>query len=107
MKFRFFQKARLSPAMLNIERQRAFMQVIEELRREGYTEAQIRFMISHTPELQADGDENGVPDVMEAGRPAALPLSQNTYDAPRQEPAMTQPEPVRAEPNGTGTHPNG
>jgi len=74
MKFRFFQKARLSPAMLNIEKQRAFMQVIEDLRRQGYTEHQIRFMIQHTPELLQDGDENGQPDVLEAGRPAVIPL---------------------------------
>lgn len=76
MKFSFFQKARLSPAMLNIEKQRAFMKVIDDLRREGYTEQQIRFMISHTPELLADGDENGIPDAMQ--------VSQNTHDAPRQ-----------------------
>lgn len=82
MKFRFFQKARLSPAMLNIEKQRAFMMVIEDLRRQGYTEGQIRFMIQHTPELMADGDENGTPDVMQVGPLQAIPLvrpvSQNT-----------------------------
>jgi len=65
MRFKFRQKALLSPAMLNIEKQRAFMQVIDELRRDGYSETQIRFMIQHTPELLADGDENGVPDVMQ------------------------------------------
>lgn len=74
MKFGFFQKARLSPAMLNIEKQRAFMQVIDDLRRQGYTEAQIRFMIQHTPELMADGDENGRPDVLEVGPASVVPL---------------------------------
>ncbi len=71
MRFRFFQKARLSPAMLNIEKQRAFMMVVEDLRRQGYTEQQIRFMIQHTPELMADGDENGTPDVLQVAGPDA------------------------------------
>lgn len=81
MRFRFFQKARLSPAMLNIERQRAYMQVIDDLRRQGYSDGQIRFMMQHTPELMFDGDENGVPDVLEldqtqgrGSRAAAEPL---------------------------------
>lgn len=89
MKFRFFQKARLSPAMLNIERQRAYMQVIEELRRDGYTEAQIHFMIRHTPELLADGDENGRPDVLDVGAPSTLPIGNSTHDAVRQDPPVT------------------
>lgn len=67
MKFRYRQRAELSPAMLNIERQRAFLLVIDGLRRQGYTERQIQFMISHTPELLTDGDENGAPDVLEMG----------------------------------------
>lgn len=100
MKFRFFQKARLSPAMLNIERQRAYLMVIEELRRQGYTENQIRFMMSHTPDLLADGDENGTPDVLEAGRPQ---LSNNTHDAPRHDPTvypLAQPQPGQGQGNG-------
>ncbi len=67
MRFQYFQKARLSPAMLNIERQRAYLQVIDDLRRQGYTDAQIRFMASHTPELTFDGDESDLPDVREVG----------------------------------------
>lgn len=99
MKFRYFQKARLSPAMLNIEKQRAYMAVIEGLRREGYTETQIAFMIRHTPELLTDGDENGTPDVLETG-PAHV--RQNTHDAlptvyPLAQPAAGQGE---AKPNG-------
>lgn len=104
MRFRFFQKARLSPAMLNIEKQRAFMMVVDDLRRQGYTEQQIRFMISHTPELLADGDENGTPDVLEAGHPPAPPVSNITHNAPRQEPTvipLTRPAPEQGErPNG-------
>lgn len=82
MRFRFFQKARLSPAMLNIEKQRAFMMVVDDLRRQGYTEQQIRFMISHTPALMVDGDEDGTPDVMEIGAPV---MGRNTHAAPRQD----------------------
>lgn len=117
MKFRFFQKARLSPAMLNIEKQRAFMMVIDDLRRQGYTESQIRFMIQHTPELMADGDENGTPDVMQLGNapqsiPLARPVGQNTY-APQPPtvgpPAQTSPGQGGNGPAGHrigGQHPN-
>jgi len=105
MKFRFFQKARLSPAMLNIEKQRAFMMVIEDLRRQGYTEGQIRFMIQHTPELMADGDENGTPDVMQVGPLQAIslvrPVSQNTQTAPRHDTSAAPPS------AGQGERPNG
>jgi len=80
MRFKFRQKALLSPAMLNIEKQRAFMMVVEDLRRQGYTESQIRFMIQHTPELLSDGDENGVPDVMQ---PADAPTTIEHQPAPR------------------------
>ena len=121
MKFKFRQRALLSPALLNIEKQRAFMQVIDELRRDGYSENQIRFMIQHTPELLSDGDENGVPDAMQIGpspapQPArppswiddlrgrlagSIPTSESvgnsTHDAPRQAAA----EPVR-EPSANG-----
>lgn len=100
MRFRFHQKARLSPAMLNIERQRAFMQVIDELRQQGYTEPQIRFMISHTPDLLADGDENGTPDVLESGPAPTLPLGRNTHDTPAVIP-LAQPA------AGQGGKPNG
>ncbi len=72
MRFKFRQKALLSPAMLNIEKQRAFMLVVEDLRRQGYTESQIRFMIQHTPELLSDGDENGTPDVMQVTEPVTV-----------------------------------
>lgn len=98
MKFKFRQKALLSPALLNIERQRAFMQVIEQLRRDGYTDAQIRFMIQHTPELMADGDENGTPDALEIGR--VVPMSSNTHEpmrpmaTPGQGPDRGQGEPA-------------
>lgn len=105
MKFRFFQKARLSPAMLNIEKQRAFMMVIEDLRRQGYTEGQIRFMIQHTPELMADGDENGTPDVMQVSPLQAIPLvrpvSQNTQTAPHHDAPVAPPQ------AGQGERPNG
>ena len=102
MKFRFFQKARLSPAMLNIERQRAYLQVIEELRRQGYTEGQIRFMMSHTPDLLADGDENGTPDVLEVGRQQ---LGNNTHNAPRHAPdVIPLAQPGQGQPNGPAGH---
>ena len=104
MRFRFFQKARLSPAMLNIEKQRAFMMVVDDLRRQGYTEQQIRFMISHTPELLADGDENGTPDVLELGpatvTPLARPVGNSTHDALRQGASADEPA-------GQGERPNG
>lgn len=102
MKFRFFQKARLSPAMLNIEKQRAFMMVIDDLRRQGYTEAQIRFMIQHTPELLADGDESGVPDVLEVGPARGQRMSNNTYPATI---PLAQPAPGQGGTAGNGAPP--
>lgn len=75
-RFSFFERARLSPAMLDIERQRAYMQVVEDLRRAGYTDRQIQHMMRHVPELMFDGDENGTPDVLEVGRSARRPLGQ-------------------------------
>jgi hypothetical protein len=64
------------------------LEVIDGLRRSGYTEDQIRFMISHTPELMVDGDENGRPDVLETGpQVVAQPppqISNPAYNAPRQ-----------------------
>ena len=99
MRFRFFQKARLSPAMLNIEKQRAFMMVVEDLRRQGYTEGQIRFMIQHTPELMADGDENGTPDVLQVASPE---VGQNTYNTPQVIPVA---RPVEGQGNGAPRKP--
>jgi hypothetical protein len=129
MKFKFRQRALLSPALLNIEKQRAFMQVIDELRRDGYSENQIRFMIQHTPELLSDGDENGIPDAMQIGpttgtpapqparRPSwvddlrgrlsgSIPTSESvgnsTHDAPRQAAPAATP---LAHPTGQGNGP--
>lgn len=105
MKFRFFQKARLSPAMLNIEKQRAFMMVIDDLRRQGYTEGQIRFMIQHTPELLADGDENGTPDVMQLGNvPHRAPVGNSTHDTARHAADVI---PLAQPAAGQGERPNG
>ncbi len=131
MRFKFRQRALLSPAMRNIEKQRAFMDVIDELRSAGYTETQIRFMIQHTPELLADGDENGTPDILEmpAPQPARTPswiddlrgrlggaipesgTGQNTHaaahNAPRQDvPVVTPPGQGERQPTANGTGPN-
>ena len=127
MRFKFRQRALLSPAMRNIEKQRAFMDVIDELRSAGYTETQIRFMIQHTPELLADGDENGTPDVLEmpAPQPArppswiddlrgrlsgSIPTSESvgnsTHNAPRQAaPTAPTAAPPLAHPTGQGNGP--
>lgn len=133
MKFKFRQRALLSPALLNIEKQRAFMQVIDELRRDGYSENQIRFMIQHTPELLSDGDENGIPDAMQIGPTTATPAPQparppswiddlrgrlsgsipasegagnSTHNAPRQAaPTATPAAPPLAHPTGQGNGP--
>ena len=114
MRFRFFQKARLSPAMLNIEKQRAFMMVVDDLRRQGYTEAQIRFMISHTPALMIDGDEDGTPDVMEIGAPTVgnptypATLSNITHATPRHDdPPQVIPLAHPAPTPEQGEQPNG
>jgi len=123
MRFKFRQRALLSPAMRNIEKQRAFMDVIDELRSAGYTETQIRFMIQHTPELLADGDENGTPDILEMPAPqpprrttwiddlrgrlsGSIPASEgagnSTHNAPRQDPPTAPP---LGHPTGQGNGP--
>ena len=123
MRFKFRQRALLSPAMRNIEKQRAFMDVIDELRSAGYTETQIRFMIQHTPELLADGDENGTPDILEMPAPqpprrttwiddlrgrlsGSIPTSESvgnsTHNAPRQD---TPTAPPLGHPTGQGNGP--
>ncbi len=106
MRFKFRQKALLSPAMLNIEKQRAFMQVIDELRRDGYSESQIRFMIQHTPELLSDGDENGTPDVMQVTEPITVeqqpePRRRTWIDTLREDVAAAIPQPSNV---GKTTH---
>lgn len=94
VKFKFRQQALLGPALLNIERQRAYMEIIEDLRKSGYTESQIRFMISHTPELLEDGDENGTPDVLESdSQSKPKGISKTTYQPAAQ---AAQPAPVSA-----------
>ena len=107
MKFRFFQKARLSPAMLNIEKQRAFMQVIDDLRRQGYAEGQIRFMIQHTPELMADGDENGLPDVLEVGPVTVVPLAHPVVNNTHVPQPTAHPAPGQGQGNGAPGKPLG
>ena len=123
MRFKFRQRALLSPAMRNIEKQRAFMDVIDELRSAGYTETQIRFMIQPTPELLADGDENGTPDILEMPAPqpprrttwiddlrgrlsGSIPASEgagnSTHNAPRQDPPTAPP---LGHPTGQGNGP--
>lgn len=96
MRFKFRQRAKLSPAMRSIERQRAYMEIVEELRRDGYTEGQIRFMMDHTPALLSDGDETAV---------GLLDVGNSTHDAPRHESAVV-PVAYPVEP-GQGERPNG
>jgi len=69
------------------------------LRRQGYTEGQIRFMIQHTPELMADGDENGTPDVLQVASPE---VGQNTYNTPQVIPVA---RPVEGQGNGAPRKP--
>lgn len=58
---------RTSPQMRAIERQREWLQAVQDLRTAGYTEAQIRFLLADTPELLVDGNKNGRPDLLESG----------------------------------------
>ena len=80
--------------MLNIENNARLM-MVDDLRRQGYTEQQIRFMISHIPELLADGDEkrharrDGAGPA--TGYPWPGPVGNSTHDTVRQSPAGNGP----------------
>lgn len=65
IRFRNFQKVMLSPEMMKIEQQMAYLQAVERLKQMGYTPAQIRFLTQHIPELSRDADGNGTPDILE------------------------------------------
>lgn len=54
-----------SPQREAIERQRAWVDFVKDLRSKGYTDLQIRYMLQDTPELLIDGNKNGNMDLLE------------------------------------------
>jgi hypothetical protein len=64
----------LSPQMASVLRQRGWLAIVAGLERQGYSQEQIRFMLSGVPQLQSltAGDEPGEPTVAEVGDLDAL-----------------------------------
>lgn len=94
---------RTSPQMRAIERQREWLQAVQDLRTAGYNESQIQFLLADTPELLVDRNKNGRPDLLEQGErpqaaqlPSGGPVSRPTEHAPQ--PLTPRNEPPR--PNG-------
>lgn len=56
----------LSEQMKAIEKQKQWLEFVNELRAKGYSEAQIRFILADTPQLLVDGNSNGTPDLLES-----------------------------------------
>ena len=105
IRFRNFQKVMLSPEMMKIEQQMAYLQAVQRLKEMGYTPDQIRFLTQHIPELNRDADGNGTPDILEItgnapARPQIAPpaptngvnghTGQMHLDAPRNAQSVTQ-----------------
>lgn len=66
--FTLKREVALSPQMRQIERQRIYMNFVNQLRLSGrYTESQIEFILRDTPELLTDKNHNGVVDLLEDG----------------------------------------
>lgn len=59
--FNAYQGARTSGAMLLIQRRRAYRDVLEKLRTEGYDEAEIALMTDHVPQLLLDAPTTAPP----------------------------------------------
>ena len=70
----------ISPQRQAIEKQRAWIDFVKELRSAGYTELQIRYMLQDTPELLIDQDKDGRMDLLEDAPQLPAPQS----NAPRQ-----------------------
>jgi hypothetical protein len=74
LRFNARRRAMLSPAMRRIEAQRAWVDVIKELKSAGYSRQQIEFMIQFTPELLMDNNGNGLSDILD-DEPGRLSLA--------------------------------
>jgi hypothetical protein len=100
--FNAYQEARTSGAMLLIQRRRAFRDVVEKLRTEGYDEHEIALMVEHVPDLIINAP--GVPTA--AGRPSLTDrvrgaLGKNTHESRQDEPEIIPlAQPGQGEGNG-------
>lgn len=75
----------LSPQMKAIERQKAWVDHVNMLRMQGYTETQIRFMMADVPELLFDNNGDGNLDLLEeAPPPRRKPKKQSFGDRIRE-----------------------
>lgn len=78
MAFQVKNAIRVGPQAQKLIEQRAWLDYVDNLRLEGHTDEQIAFMLRFVPELSRDGDGNGRPDILDAGRrhPPAPPVNE-------------------------------
>jgi hypothetical protein len=62
----------ISKPMRAIERNRAWVDTVNQLRANGYSDEQIAFIAQYTPELLMDKNANGRPDILDTP-PTSLP----------------------------------
>lgn len=89
----------ISPQMRAIEKQKGWLDFVKQLRLNGYTEAQINFILADTPELLIDKNKNGRPDLLEDGN------RQLGSGGPVNRPAPHAPQPLT--PRNEEPHQNG
>ena len=73
LRFAATRDAMLSDTMKAIEKKRAWIGIVRQMKDAGYTEKDIRYMLAAAPDLLFDGDSNGTPDLLESGGPAVRP----------------------------------
>ena len=123
MKFAVHRDVALSPQKRAIEKQKAWIDYINDLKTRCYTQAQIRFMMQSVPQLMFDDDRDGTPDLLEdeniipgTARPAAATragfgdtvtsfvsglFGGNSDEPVAAAPAQTNPAPVTIAQRGT------
>lgn len=73
LRFAATRDAMLSDTMKAIEKKRAWIGIVRQMKDAGYTEKDIRYMLAAAPDLLFDGDSNGTPDLFESGGSAVRP----------------------------------
>jgi hypothetical protein len=75
LKFSARRDVALSPQKRAIEKQKAWVDYINTLKTQGYTQAQIRFMMQAVPQLMFDNDGDGTADLLETESGDVIPGS--------------------------------
>lgn len=87
---------RVGPHAQKIAEQRAWLEYIDGLRLQGFTDEQIGFMLQYVPSLAQDRNNNGRPDLLDADsrHPSPVPTPSSVDVPPRNAPAFAPPAPL-------------